>query len=303
MKPPPVEYHRPTTEEEVLGLLREHGDEARVLAGGQSLVPLLNFRLSAPGHLVDITQIASLAFIRARGQRLLIGAATRQSAVERSPLIAGRWPLLRKAIEHVGHPQTRSRGTVGGSVAHADPAAELPVALAALNGRVHLRSARGTRIVDWTDFFRAQFITACAADEMVIGVEMPAPRAQTGVSFREHAARHGDFAVAGAASVISLDEDGRCAYASLALLGCGPGPIRAREAESALVGTTFSRKAAAAAAATALFAAEFRGGHTDLPAEYRRRVLRALVEQTLVDAAGTATEAMAGGSAHGASRG
>ena len=259
----------------------------------QSLVPLLNFRLSRPGRLIDITQIASLALIRARGQRLIIGAATRQSAVERSPLVADRWPLLRKAIEYVGHVQTRSRGTVGGSIAHADPAAELPVALAALDGRVHLRSARGTRIVDWSDFFRSEFVTACADDEMVTAVDMPAQRAHTGVSFREYSPRHGDFAVAGVASVIAIDDDGRCAHAALGLLACGPGPVRAREAEQVLVGSTVTPETASEAAASALAAAEFRGGHSHVPNDYRGHVLRALVTDAVLDAAGNAAQAMA----------
>jgi CO/xanthine dehydrogenase FAD-binding subunit len=293
VKPPPVAYHRPATEEESIELLRRYGDEARVLGGGQSLVPLLNFRLSRPGRLIDIAQIASLAFIRARGQRLTIGAATRQSTVERSPLIADRWPLLRKAIEYVGHVQTRSRGTVGGSIAHADPAAELPVALAALDGRVHLRSARGTRIVDWSDFFRSEFVTACAGDEMVTAVDMPAQRAHTGVSFREYSPRHGDFAVAGVASVIAIDNDGRCAHAALGLLACGPGPVRAREAEQVLVGRTVTPETASEAAASALAAAEFRGGHSDVPNDYRGHVLRALVTDAVLDAARNAAQAMA----------
>jgi CO/xanthine dehydrogenase FAD-binding subunit len=285
VKPAPLAYHRPATEEESIELLRQYGDEARVLGGGQSLVPLLNFRLARPEHLIDITRIASLTFIRARDKRLTIGAATRQSAVERSPLIADRWPLLRKAVVEVGHPQTRSRGTVGGSVAHADPAAELPVALAALDGCVHLRSVRGTRILDWSDFFGAEFVTACASDELVTAVEVPPPRPRTGTSFREHAARHGDFAVAGVGSVIALDDDGRCAHAALALLASGPGPVRAREAEEALVGAAITRDAAAEAAERAVAAADLDGGHSDMPSDYRRHVLRGLVEDAVLEAA------------------
>jgi CO/xanthine dehydrogenase FAD-binding subunit len=285
VKPPPVTYHRPATETEAIELLREYGDEARLLAGGQSLVPLLNFRLARPEQLVDITRIESLSFVRASEDRLLIGAATRQSTIERSPLIAGSWPLLRAAIQLVGHPQTRSRGTVGGSMAHADPAAELPAALAALDGRLHLRSPRGTRIVDWSDFFQSEFVTTCAGDEMITTVEVPGRHARTGVSFREHAARHGDFAVAGAAAVIGLDGDGRCDHAALALLASGPGPVRALEAEKALVGRAPTPHAAAEAAEGAVAVAEFRGGHSEVPSEYRRRVLRTLVEEVVLEAA------------------
>jgi CO/xanthine dehydrogenase FAD-binding subunit len=293
VKPPPVAYDRPATEEEAIELLRQHGDEARVLGGGQSLVPMLNFRLARPERLIDVTRIASLVHIRAREQRLVIGAATRQSAIERSPLIASRWPLLRQAIEYVGHPQTRSRGTVGGSIAQADPAAELPVALAALQGRVHLKSSRGTRVLEWSDFFETEFVTACADDELVTAVELPEPRARTGVSFRECAARHGDFAIAGVAGVISLDADGRCEQASLALLACGPAPVRASEAEHALIGRMPSREAAAEAAQNAVAAADFRDGHTEVPSEYRGQVVRALVEEAVLDAARNAIDAMA----------
>jgi CO/xanthine dehydrogenase FAD-binding subunit len=285
VKPPAVAYHRPATEEESIELLGRYGDDARVLGGGQSLVPLLNFRLSRPERLIDITHVASLAFVRAREQRLLIGAATRQATIERSPIVSQRWPLLRRAVDYVGHPQTRSRGTVGGSVAHADPAAELPVALAALDGRVHLRSPRGTRVLEWADFFRSEFVTACAPDEMLTAVELPAQPARTGVSFREYAPRHGDFAVAGVASVISLDDDGRCAHAALALLACGPRPTRASDAERALVGEAITRGAASDAADSAVAVAEFRGGHAHVPSDYRRNVLRSLVAGAILDAA------------------
>jgi CO/xanthine dehydrogenase FAD-binding subunit len=279
------------TEAEAVELLREHGGGARVLAGGQSLVPMLNFRLARPQCLIDIGRVASLAFIRAHDGRLLIGAGTRQSAVERSPLVADRWPLLRSTVLHVGLPQTRSRGTIGGSVAHADSAAEIPVALAALDASVHLRSSRGTRVVRWSEFFRFDFVTACAEDEMVTAVEIPAQRKRTGSSFQEHATRHGDFATAGAASVLTLDADGRCTDASLALLGCGPAPVRARDAEAALVGAPPTRAAAAEAAEQALAVAEFRRGHSDVPERYRRRLLRALVEAAVVDAAHEAATA------------
>ena len=274
-------------------MLQRYEGEARVLGGGQSLVPLLNLRLSRPQGLIDITRIPSLTYIRARENKLFIGAATPQSAVERSPLVAARWPLLRRAVTHVGHPQTRSRGTIGGSIAHADPAAELPVALAALDGRIHLKSARGMRIVEWPDFFETEFMTACAEDEMVTAIELPAPTARTGVAFREYATRHGDFAVAGAASVVSLDGDGRCAAASLALLASGPGPVRAREAEHSLVGKMITRDTAADAADLAAEAAEFRAGHTEMPADYRRHVLRGLLENAILEAGRGANHASA----------
>ena len=288
MKPPPVAYERPATEDECLELLREHGEDARLLAGGQSLVPLLNFRLSRPAVLIDITRIPSLIGIRVHDGRLLLGAAVRQSMLERSPAIAATRPLFRDALAHVGHPQTRSRGTIGGSVAHADPAAELPVVLAALDARLHLRSAGGDRTLAWHEVFRSEFVTACAGDEMLTAVEVPAPRRRTGTSFREYAARYGDFAVAGVAAVIELDDRGLCTRAALSLLAAGPAPVRAREAEQALIGQEPTRAVGAEAAELAVAAAEFRAGHTDVPADYRRHVLRALVQEAIVAAGGRA---------------
>ncbi len=294
MKPPPLAYHCPSTEDEALDLLRQHGDEARVLAGGQSLVALLNLRLARPERLVDITRVPSLSFIHAREQNLLLGAATRQTTIERSPLVSSRWPLIRIALAHVGHPQTRSRGTVGGSVAHADPAAELPVVFAALDARMHLRSAAANRTVGWDEFFQSAFVTSCHADEILAAVEVPPLASRTGVSFREYAVRYGDFAVAGAATVVTLDEGSRCVHAAIALLASGPRPVRAREAEQALIGQALTPELAADAASSALGAADFRSGHSELPGEYRGRVLRALVENTIIEATERAGQTASG---------
>jgi CO/xanthine dehydrogenase FAD-binding subunit len=289
VKPLPFEYHQPADEDEVVRLLHEYGEEGRVLAGGQSLVPLMNFRLAQPGQVIDIMRVPTLSFVRVRDGRLLIGAATRQWTVERSPLVARRWALLHRALAHVGHPQIRTRGTFGGSVAHADPAAEIPVALAALGAWLHLRSVRGTRIVSWRKFFRSEFVTACAPDEMLTCVEVAPQLGHTGVSFREYAARSGDFAVAGAAASVSLDGEGRCTHAALALLACGPTPVRAEAAERLLVGhqpTTALAADAGEAAASALQADDL----TSLPITYRRTVVRGLVRQAVLEASHSAAE-------------
>jgi CO/xanthine dehydrogenase FAD-binding subunit len=240
MKPPPFEYEAPATIEQALPLL---GLDSTVLAGGQSLVPLLNLRLAQPELVVDINGIAELDYIHARDGPLRIGAMTRQVTLERSELVRQRWPLLSKAIGLVGHAQIRSRGTVGGSVAHADPAAELPVALTALGARFHLRSPGGTRTVDASEFFLGPLHTLREPDELLVEVEVPEPEEGAGSGFAEHARTHGDFATAGAAAVVAPGGN-----AGIVLLGAGPAPVRAEAAERALAAGAPPGEAAALAA-------------------------------------------------------
>jgi CO/xanthine dehydrogenase FAD-binding subunit len=290
VKPAPFQYHRAADQDDAVQLLDRYGDEGRVLAGGQSLVPMMNFRLARPKHVVDIMHVPSLSFIRVERQWLMIGAATRQWRVERSPLVARGWPLLHRALAYVGHPQIRARGTFGGSVAHADPAAELPVALAALEARFRVRSTRGTRVIPWRDFFQAEFVTACAADEVLERIEVPPPRPRTGASFREYAARHGDFAAAGVATTISLDDGGLCTDAAVALLACGPTPLRSAAAERFLVGRQVTPSLAAEAAEAAAASLEIRE-QTSMPAEYRRHLMLSLVREAVLEASERATHA------------
>ena len=240
MKPAPFEYSAPSSVDEALALL---DDEAKVLAGGQSLVPLLNFRLARPERIVDINRIEELAYIRAdEDGTLRIGALARQAELERSQLVAERWPLLAQAVRLVGHPQIRSRGTVCGSVAHADPTAELPVALTALDARFQVRSAGGARTLRATELFAGPLTTSLAADELLAEIEVPALPAGARCAFREYARTHGDFAVAGAAVVLAPG------HAAVALLGAGWTPLRAPEAERALAGGAEAREGAALAA-------------------------------------------------------
>jgi CO/xanthine dehydrogenase FAD-binding subunit len=240
MKPPPFEYKAPALVEEALPLL---GLDTTVLAGGQSLVPLLNLRLAQPELVVDLGGIVELDYIRAEDGTLRIGAMTRQVTLERSELVRERWPLLSKAIRLVGHAQIRSRGTVGGSIAHADPAAELPVALTALGARFHLRSSGGTRTVDAADFFLGPLYTVREPDELLVEIEVPEPVDGAGSGFAEHARTHGDFATAGAAALVAPG-----VHAALVLLGAGPIPVRAEAAERALAVGAEPREAAALAA-------------------------------------------------------
>jgi CO/xanthine dehydrogenase FAD-binding subunit len=240
VKPPRFEYCAPASVEEALPLL---GFDRVVLAGGQSLVPLLNLRLARPEVVVDINGIEELDYIRGEDGALRIGAMTRQVTLERSELVRRRWPLLHKAVRLVGHSQIRSRGTVGGSVAHADPAAELPVALTALGARFHLRSPGGARVLGASELFLGPLYTAREPDELFVEIEVPEPPAGAGSGFAEHARTHGDFATAGAAAVIA--PGGPC---GIALLGGGPIPARAEAAERALADGADPREAAELAA-------------------------------------------------------
>lgn len=239
MKPVAFDYRAPVSLEEALPLL---GLESAVLAGGQSLVPLLNLRLARPELVVDVNAVAELDYIRAEEGALRIGALTRQVALERSELVERRWPLLHKAVGFVGHPQIRSRGTVGGSVAHADPAAELPAALIALGARFHLRSSDGARALEASEFFLGPLYTARESDELLVEVEVPDQPEGAGSGFAEHARTHGDFATAGAAAVVAPG------HAGIALLGAGPVPLRAEGAEQALSDGAEPNEAAALAA-------------------------------------------------------
>ncbi len=237
MKPPPFEYQAPASVEEALGLL---GPDSAVLAGGQSLVPLLNLRLARPELVVDLNGIAELDYIRADDG---VAADRRddapgwRSSARSSSASAGR--CSHKAVRFVGHAQIRTRGTVGGSVAHADPAAELPVALAALGARFLLRSPRGERVVGAGELFVGPLSTSREPDELLVEIEVPEQPAGAGAGFSEHARTHGDFATAGAAAVVVPGS-----HAGIALLGAGPVPARAEAAEQALVGGASAREAA-----------------------------------------------------------
>ena len=205
MKPAPFDYIRADSADEAVALLAEYGDDARVLAGGQTLLALLNMRLAQPRVLIDISRCADLDYARVEKGRLAIGAAATQAAVCARPQLAGEVPLLAQAFPHLGHFQTRNRGTVCGSIAHADPAAELPLCLAALGGEIVLRSARGARTLDAERFFLGALTTARAADELIVEVRFPLAAGRTRCAFAEVALRHGDFALAALAAIADAD--------------------------------------------------------------------------------------------------
>ncbi|MEK7880052.1 MAG: xanthine dehydrogenase family protein subunit M [candidate division NC10 bacterium] len=252
MKPAQFEYHAPTTTEEAVALLKQYGGDAKILAGGQSLVPLMNFRLSRPAALIDINRIGALAYIKEEKGQLRFGAMTRQRTIEHSDLVRSRIPLMTEATELVGHLPIRTRGTIGGSVAHADPAAEYPAVVSALEGELVVRGPGGERVVRPAEFFVTYLTTSLAPDEILTEVRLPIPPRGSGWAFEEFSRRHGDFALAGIAALL-VREGGQCKKARLATCGAGPTPIRLRAAEEILEGggldeQTFQRAGARAGA-------------------------------------------------------
>ena len=234
MKPAAFKYLVADSLDHALAVKAEHGDDARFLAGGQSLIPAMNFRLAEPALLIDINGLAALDYVRDSGDGAMrIGALTRQRTLERDPLIARRQPLVREAAGHVAHPQIRNRGTLCGNLAHADPASEQPAVLLALDARLRAQSASGERWIEARDFFVSLFTTALEEDEMLVEVEL-APR--TGTCFIELARRPGDYAMMGVAAVITLGEDGTCADARLTYCNAGEIPVAADRAARSLVG-------------------------------------------------------------------
>ena len=284
MKPPRFEYVAPTTLDEALALAAEHGDRAKVLAGGQSLIPLLNFRLAHPEVLIDINRVAELAYVRPNGGGLAIGALTRQHAVERSETVRARVPLLAEATRFIGHLPIRHRGTVGGSLAHADPASELPAVMVALEAQLTLAGQKTRRTVAADRFFVGPLATALEPGELLVDIHVPEQPAHTGSAFVEMARRAGDFAMVGVAAAITLDQSGRCQRARIALCGAGPTPVRARSAEDALLG---EKPTAAALDAAAAKAAEATNPPSDVhgSAEFRRRLARHVAREALALAA------------------
>lgn len=301
MKPPRFAYHDPTSVDETLGLLATHGEDGKILAGGQSLVPLLNFRLARPGHLIDINRIGALAGIRRRSGTLHIGAMTRQSTMERSRLVAENWPLLTEALTFVAHAQIRNRGTVGGSVAHADPAAELPTAFTALDASFKAVSRRGERTIAADDFFVTHLTTALEPDEALVEIRVPPLPDGTGHAFTEFARRHGDFALGGAAVLITLDSAGKCERAAVALLGAAPTPLRARAAEELLLGERVDERVAREAASRAVEGIS-PTGDIHGSSEYRRELIEVMVRRGIEKATERASAARGSGRSTNGSR-
>jgi carbon-monoxide dehydrogenase medium subunit len=251
LKPAPFTYYAPTSTDEALSLLSEHGYDAKLLAGGQSLIPTMNFRLAQPAVLIDLNGIPDLAYIQpAADGSLRIGTMTRQRALEKSDLIVQHAPLIHATMPYIAHAQIRNRGTIGGSLAHADPAAELPVIAVALDAQLKVCSKLGERWVSAQDFYVALFATDLAPDEILAEIVLPPLLPRTGWSIQEVARRRGDYAIVGVATTVGLDEQGRCTDARIVLLSVGEGPTQARQAMSMLQGERPTPALIAAAAET-----------------------------------------------------
>jgi len=284
VKPAPFEYVRVGSVAEAVGALARYGGEAKVLAGGQSLVPVMSFRLARPAVLVDVNPVAELSFLEPTADGgLRIGAMTRQRRLERDPLVAARAPLLAATMPHVAHPQIRNRGTLGGSLAHADPAAELPCLAVALDARFRLEGPGGSRWVAARDFFLGLFATALGEDELLAEVELPAWPAGSGWAFQEVARRHGDYAQVGVAARLDLDGGGRVRQARLVYLSVGDAPVDAARAAAGLVGEPAGREAFAAAARAAEEDME-PTGDIHATAQFKRHLARVLTVRALTEA-------------------
>jgi aerobic carbon-monoxide dehydrogenase medium subunit len=283
VKPAPFDYVAPASLDEALGVLAQRADEAKVLAGGQSLVPLLNMRLARPALLVDLNRLSDLAYLRANDGGVAVGALTRQRALERASLVAERVPIVAGAAAYIGHPAIRNRGTVGGSLAHADPVSELPCVALALDAQIVARSQKGERAIPAEAFFQSVFTTALDPSEILTEVRIPALPARTGWGFEELARRHGDFAIIGVAALLSLRPDGTIDRARLSYAGAADRPLRARKAEAALAGQRPSADNFEEAARVA-------AGELDPPSDlhataaYRRTVAVALAKRALAAA-------------------
>lgn len=284
MKPAPFKYLAPTSVEEALAHLAEHGYDAKVLAGGQSLLPIMNFRLAQPSVLVDLNNIAELFYIHRENGGIRLGAMTRQAQVERDPLIAKGAPLVHAAMPRIAYPQVRSRGTYGGSISHADPSAELPAVSVAMNARYRLRGPSGERWVLAKDFTVALFTTVLEPDELLVEIALPAMPPRSGWSFMEVSRRHHDFAMAGVAVVAALDDSDQCKQARMVFFSIGDGPMVASHAEKALLGQTVTPEAIQAAAEIAAAQDIDPGGDIHASAEYRRHLARVLAGRALQEA-------------------
>ena len=283
MKPASFEYHAPATVDEALALLQANGPDSRVLAGGQSLVPMMNFRLAAPSVIVDLNRIRDLAYIRLQGDAVCIGAMTRQRAIEFSAIVADKLPVLRAAIKLVGHLPTRSRGTIGGSIANADPAAELPMVLQALEGAVVVRGPKGQRTIAASALFQDAMTTSITPVEILVEVRLPVMPAGAGFAIEKFARRPGDFAIA-AVTVVILREGQGCARARIATAGISSHSERLRAAEQILEQHGLGDDAIARAAEAAASAVEPLSDR-QASAAYRRQLTQVLTERAVRRAA------------------
>lgn len=283
MKPTAFEYFDPNTAAEAIDLLERYGDEAKIIAGGQSLVPMMNFRLARPKVLIDINRIKELDYVKEEGDKLLIGALTRERDIASSPLVQERCPILAKAVSFIGHSQTRTRGTIGGSLVHADPSGEIPTTTCGLDAEMRVLGPSGERTLDPEEFFLTYLTTSLEPSEILVEVRIPVLPQKSGWSFVELSRRAGDFAIVAVASVLFLEDGGLCREARIAIGGVAPTPIRAREAEALLAGQVITDSLIDKAGKEA---AEATDPDSDYHAssEYRRDMARVFVRRGLKEA-------------------
>jgi CO/xanthine dehydrogenase FAD-binding subunit len=284
MKPAPFEYHVPDSIDQALELMSQYAGEAKILAGGQSLVPAMNFRVVQPAMLIDLNRLKELEYVRADGEYLRIGAMTRERTLEFDVQIEKRSPLLHEATPHIAHPQIRNRGTIGGSLVNADPAAELPVLMLALNARLKAKNVSGERWLDAHDFFAGMFTTALTPDEILVEIELPHMPPRTGWSFMEVAPRAGDYALMGIAALVTLNEDGKCKTAKLVYLNAGDGPVNAKETAESLNGQTLNDSLIASAATMASEKEINPFGNVHTTPEFQRHLANVLTQKALKQA-------------------
>ncbi|HVZ50758.1 MAG TPA: FAD binding domain-containing protein [Pseudolabrys sp.] len=288
MKAAPFEYVRPRSVDEACDILA--GDEnARLIAGGQTLVPMMAMRLARPTRLIDINRIAELSFIRDEGDHVAIGAMTRQRSAERDPLLAARLPLLARAIPWIGHAATRARGTIGGSIANADPAAELPLLAITLDAELSYRAGHASQTIAARDFFAGAMTTALPQDGCLTGVRFPVWRGRIGTGFAEVNARRSDFAFAAAAAQVELDPEGLCKRIAIGIGAVAEAPFRLAAAESKLVGMTLDQARVMDAVRAALADIEPMSDPHASP-RYRRRVAAELAARAIAEARADALE-------------
>jgi CO/xanthine dehydrogenase FAD-binding subunit len=286
MKPTAFEYFTPSTVKEAIGLLKSEGDGAKILAGGQSLLAMMNFRAARPTALIDINKIKELDYIREEGNEIVIGALTRERTLETSPLIKEKCPILAKAITHIGHLPIRFRGTIGGSLVHADPTAEIPIASVVLGAKMKIAGLSGERVVNASEFFLTYLTSALEEYEMLVEVRIPTfSQATTAWSYVDISRRHGDFAIVAVASILAMDKGGVCKEARIALGGVAPTPIRVKDAEMVLTGGKLTDKLIEDAA---IKAAESEDVNPDsdyhATAEYRKAMAKVLTQRGLKEA-------------------
>jgi carbon-monoxide dehydrogenase medium subunit len=285
MKPVSFKYLSPDSLDDALAAMAKHGADTKLLAGGQSLIPAMNFRVLQPAVLVDMNPLTELNYIRSGDDGgMRIGAMTRIRQLERDPLAAARAPLLHMALPHIAHAQIRNRGTLGGSLVHADPAAELPVVTLALAARYRVQNAASSRWIDSSTFFHGFFDTAIEPDEIMVEIALPPMPARTGYAFLEIARRHGDYAMAGVASLVTLDESGVCQRARLVYLNLGDAPLDAQAAAGLLIGENQSDELAVAVATKAAEEEIKPMGSVHASIEYQQHLARVLTRRALIQA-------------------